>query len=651
MSRLANEKSAYLKHAAHQKIDWYPWSEEAFNVARSEDKPVFLSTGAVWCHWCHVMAKESFEDEETVGLMNKLFINIKLDRDERPDIDRRYQQAVSAMGNAGGWPLSVFLTPDKEPFFGGTYFPPIDLQGRPGFKKVLISASNYFKTKKSDAQSYAARVMEALKPEALSPGDISELSVVEAERLMLALVDQKNGGFGTAPKFPMPGALEFFIRRSGKGADASSRRAARKALEAMARGGFYDQLGEGFHRYSTDEAWLVPHFEKMTDDNAGLLRNYVDGYALFGDERFRDVAQGIIAYTRAVLSDPNGGFYASQDADVTPDDEGGYFTWTAEEFRKTLTDEEYEVLTAHLVDTRSAMHHDPSKKVLSLSMTPEEISKQLGKNVDEVNRIIMCAKKKLLKEREGRQAPFIDKTLYTSLNGMMIASYFHAYAVLGDNEIKEFGVKSFERILKERRLNGTLLHTEGVPAVLDDYIHLIDALIAGYEATAEQRYLSLADELMTECLGKFYDRGEGGFFDTESEVLGLKLKRIEDVPHASSNAVAILLLLKLSIMTGKENYRSVAEQTLKIFVASASEMSVHAGAYFCALDAWFNMITLTVEAVPDSALARSARLLSGKVYTTIIYGENNNRVVPCKQRQCYEPQSDPDSLSDFCFKL
>jgi uncharacterized protein YyaL (SSP411 family) len=651
MSRLANEKSAYLRHAAHQKIDWYPWSEEAFNAARREDKPVFLSTGAVWCHWCHVMAKESFEDEETAGLMNELFINIKLDRDERPDIDRRYQQAVSAMGNAGGWPLSVFLTPDKEPFFGGTYFPPTDLQGRPGFKKVLISASNYFKTKKNDAQSYAARVMEALKPEARFPGDISELSVVEAERLMLTQVDQKNGGFGTAPKFPMPGALELFLRRSGRGANAFSGQAARKALEAMARGGFYDQLGEGFHRYSTDEAWLVPHFEKMTDDNAGLLRNYVDGYALFGVERFRDVARGILAYTREVLSDPRGGFYASQDADVTPDDEGGYFTWTDEELRNTLTDEEYEVLTAHFVDERSTMHHDPSKKVLSLSITPEEIAKQLGKSIDEVNHIIVGGKKKLLKEREGRQAPFIDTALYTSLNGMMIASYFHAFAVLGDNEVKQFGMKSLERILNERRLAGTLFHVEDVPAVLDDYIHLIDALIAGYEATAEQRYLSLADDLMTECLEKFYDRGEGGFFDTEGEVLGLKLKRIEDVPHASSNAVAIMLLLKLSLMTGKENYRSVAEQTLKIFVASASEMSVHAGAYFCALDAWFNMITLSVEATSDSALARSARLLSGKVYTTIIYGEDNNRVVPCKQRQCYEPQRDPNSLIDFCRKL
>jgi len=651
LSRLAKEKSAYLKHAAHQKIDWYPWSEEAFSVARREDKPVFLSTGAVWCHWCHVMAKESFEDEETAGLMNELFINIKLDRDERPDIDRRYQQAVSAMGGGSGWPLSVFLTPDKEPFFGGTYFPPMDLQGRPGFKKVLISANSYFKTKKVDAQSYAARVMEALRPEAFYPGDISESLLAEAERAMLALVDQENGGFGTAPKFPMPGALEFLIRRSGKGADPSTGHAARTALEAMAQGGFYDQLGEGFHRYSTDEAWLVPHFEKMADDNAGLLRNYIDGYALFGDERFRDVARGIIAYTREVLSDPGGGFYASQDADVTPDDEGGYFTWTDEEFRKTLIDEEYEVLTAHLIDERSAMHHDPSKKVLSLSMTPEEISKQLGKSVDEVTQIIMRGKKKLLKEREGRQAPFIDTTLYTSLNGMMIASYFHAYAVLGDNEIKEFGVKSLERILEERRLKRTLFHTEDVPAVLDDYIYLIDALIAGYEATAGQHYLSLADDLMTECLEKFYDKGEGGFFDTENEVLGLRLKRIEDVPHASSNAVAVMLLLKLSLMTGKEAYRSVAEQTLRLFTASARKMSVHAGAYFCALDAWFSMVTLTVEAPPDSELARRARLLSGKRYTTIIYGDNKNRVIPCKQRQCYEPIADSETLSEVCLGL
>ena len=651
MNRLANEKSAYLKHAAHQKIDWHPWSEEAFEKAKQEDKPVFLSSGAVWCHWCHVMAKESFEDSETAGLMNELFINIKLDRDERPDIDRRYQQAVAAMGSGGGWPLSVFLTPGKEPFYGGTYFPPADFHGRPGFKKVLRAVSDFYRTKRGDARAHARRVMESLKPDALLAGDLDDSSLAAAESSLLALVDHENGGFGTAPKFPMPGAVEFFLRRSAKSTDTSAGRAARGMLEAMARGGFHDHLGGGFHRYSVDEAWIVPHFEKMADDNAGLLRNYIDGYALFGDERFRDVATAIITYTRGVLSDPEGGFYASQDADVTPDDEGGYFTWTEEEFRKTLEPDEYALLATVYLHDRGSMHHDPAKHVLFAPRSPREVAGQLGKNVDDVRRGIESGKRKLLAARTRRETPFIDKTLYTSLNGMLISAYFHAFDVLADESIREFGAKSLERVLRERFVNNRLMHTEDVPAVLDDYVHLIDALIAGYEATARQPYLRQADELMAVCLQKFYDAGEGGFFDTEEEVLGTRLKRIEDVPHSSANAVAIMVLLKLFLLTGKDGYRRSAEQTLRIFAGAARDMSIHAGSYFCALEASFRMLKLAVEAPPEGDLAKAARALAGRTYTAILYGADNGRVIPCLQDTCHEPLRDPGSLRDVCAKL
>jgi uncharacterized protein YyaL (SSP411 family) len=651
MNKLEHEKSAYLKHAAHQKVDWHPWSDEAFERARAEGKPVFLSTGAVWCHWCHVMAQESFEDEETAKLMNELFINIKLDRDERPDIDRRYQRAVAAMGKGGGWPLSVFLTPDKQPFFGGTYFPPRDQHGRPGFKNILNAISDVYKTENDEVRSHAARVMESLKPEQISAGDLMPSSFENAEKSMLAFFDNENGGFSSAPKFPAPGALEFLLRRSVKNQDPLAGHAARLTLEAMARGGFYDQLGGGFHRYSTDAAWFVPHFEKMADDNAGLLKNYIDGYARFGDDRFREIARGIIAYTREVLSDSLGGFYASQDADVTPDDEGGYFTWTDDEFRSVLTEEEYRVLSAHLFDERGTMHHDPEKRVLSLAREVEETAKNVGKTVDEVRNIIMHGREKLLQAREKRQAPFIDKALYTSLNGMMIASYFHAFCVLGDVQLKEFGVRSLERVLKERHVQGKLLHTEDVPAVLDDYMYLIDALVAGYEATAEQKYLALADELMAACLEKFYDKAAGGFFDTEKDVLGTRLKHIEDMPHPSANAVGIILLLKLWLMRGKESYQHVAEQTLRLFAGTTKEMSIHAGAYFCALDAWFNMVKLTVEAAPESDLARSARSLTATAYAAIVYGDDHGRVIPCKQDRCLEPVSDPARLKDVCSKL
>lgn len=651
MNKLTNEKSPYLKHASIQKIDWYPWSDEAFERARQEDKPVFLSTGAVWCHWCHVMAKESFEDEETARLMNELFINVKLDRDERPDIDRRYQQAVAAMGSGSGWPLSVFLTPDKEPFFGGTYFPPVDWQGRPGFRKVLRAVSDHYKTKRGDVNEYASRVLDALKPETHAAGELNALSLMNAQNAMLAVVDSDNGGFGTAPKFPMPGALEFLLRRASAGEDPAAGKAARGMLEAMAAGGFHDHLGGGFHRYSVDEAWTIPHFEKMADDNAGLLRNYIDGYAVFGDERFRDVALGIITFTREVLSDPRGGFYASQDADVTPDDEGGYFTWTDDEFRKALDPDEYAVLSLYLLHERGSMHHDPEKKVLFTTRSIQEIATGLGRNTGDIQSMIREGKKKLLAARIRRETPFIDRTLYTSLNGMLIASFFHAFSVIGNEEIRSFAEQSLDRILSERLINGRLYHTENIMAVLDDYVHLIDALVAAYEATAGARYLALADELITACVEKFYDQQEGGFFDTEDKVLGMRLKRIEDVPLASAQALAIMLLLKLSLITGKEAYRHMAEQSLRLFARSALEMSVHAGTFFCAYDAYFHMLKLTVEAFPESDIARAARACTARCHAAIVYGDDHERLVPCLQNVCYEPVYEPKKLELFLLKF
>ncbi|HUI68130.1 MAG TPA: thioredoxin domain-containing protein [Nitrospirota bacterium] len=649
MNRLANEKSAYLHHAAYQKVDWYPWSEEAFDRARREDKPLFLSTGAVWCHWCHVMARQCFENDDIVDIMNELFINIKLDRDERPDIDRRYQQAVAAMGAGSGWPLSVFLTPDKKPFFGGTYFPPEDMQGRPGFKNVLSAVSNFYKTKRGDVAAYSSQVMDILKPEVLIPDDLHKSSLDEAVKGILSHFDSQHGGFGTSPKFPMPGALEFLLRRYSVIQDKAIGDAVRRTLDAMARGGFHDQIGGGFHRYSVDEAWIVPHFEKMADDNAWLLRNYIDAYAVFGDERFKDVARGIIDFTRDVLSDPLGGFHASQDADVAPDDEGGYFTWTDDEFKKVLTDEEYAVLTLHLFHERGNMHHNPSKKVLAVAQVPEEIAANLGKSVAEVSEAIRRGKEKLLRERSVRKAPFVDRTLYTSLNGMLITSYLQAYRLLGDPSLKDFALLSLNRILRDRLMGNTVYHSEGVTAVLDDIIYLIEALIAAYEGTGMRIHLDRADALMTECMERFGDDG-GGFFDTEGEVLGTRLRRVEDIPHPSANAIAVILLLKLFRMTGKESFRIASEKTLKIFSRDAREMGIHAGTYFCALDAYFSMLILTVEADPESDLCRAARALSGP-YSTILYGADKGRVIPCINETCYEPITDPARLKDFFLRM
>ncbi len=468
---------------------------------------------------------------------------------------------------------------------------------------------------------------------------------------MLGAVDEAHGGFGAAPKFPMSSALDFLLRRSLSDGGGQARDAARRMLDAMARGGFHDQLGGGFHRYSVDEAWIIPHFEKMADDNAGLLRNYVNGYALFGDEEYRRAAEGIIGFTREVLSDPAGGFYSSQDADVTPADEGGYFTWTEEEFRDAVDPDEYSVLSAYYRHDPGSMHHDPEKKVLYLTNTMQQLADSLGKDAGVVQQMISRGRKKLLESRSRRQAPYVDRTLYTSLNSMLISSYFHAYAVLGDDQVRDFAVRSLERILRERYAGPALMHSEDVPAVLDDYAHLIDALLAGYEAAAEPRYLSLAKDLMGDCLEKFFDRDHGGFFDTAGEVLGTRLKKIEDMPQPSAGAVAIMGLLKLSLLTGKEEYRGLAEQSLRLFADFAREIGVHAGAYFCALDALFRMLKLTIEALPDSELARAARSLSGKAYTAITYGEDKGRVIPCKGTACFEPVSDPAALHSISLAL
>jgi uncharacterized protein YyaL (SSP411 family) len=649
-NHLFNERSPYLRHAANQPVDWRPWSDEAFDLALQEDKPVFLSTGAVWCHWCHVMAKETFQDEEVARILNELFVCIKLDRDERPDIDQRFQQAVAAMGSGSGWPLSVFLTPDRKPFFGGTYFPPDDRHGRPGFRSVLRSVSGFYRSQRGAVEEFAGRLREALVPEEVLPGELRKQSLADAVTAVLTQYDPEHGGFGASPKFPMPGALEFLIHRQPLLQDDLSVEAAvRKTLASMARGGFHDQLGGGFHRYSVDEAWIVPHFEKMADDNAWLLRNYIDAYALLGDEGFREVAEGIIRFSREVLSDPAGGFFASQDADVTPDDEGGYFTWTDDEFHAVLTVEEHAVLSRYLLDPRGGMHHDPSRHVLFVAREPREIARELAMSVDAVGEIIARGKEKLLFARNGRPAPFIDGTLYTSLNGMFIVSCLRAGRVLPDPWLREFSLKSLDRIVREHYQGTQLLHTAGIAGLLDDHVHLIEALIEAYTTTGMAPYLAQARELMELTLATFEDH-DGGFFDTGQEVLGTRLKRIDDIPHPSANSTAIMLLLKLHILTGEDRYQAAAGKALSLFAPAAAEIGIHAGAYYSGLDAWFHLLTLTVEALPESALGRAARAFGG-AHTVIRYQGDQGRVIPCAGTLCGEPITAPGDLAGSVRKL
>ncbi len=646
MNRLSGERSPYLRHAAHQKIDWFPWSEEAFERAREQNRPVFLSSGAVWCHWCHVMARESFEDPEIAAILNDHFISVKLDRDERPDIDRRYQNAVAAMGFGSGWPLTVFLTPEKKPFFGGTYFPPDDRFGRPGFKKVLRAVIEYYATRRELIDDYAEKLTEALVQRTFGPGSIRPDMLHSATETMVSQADAVHGGFGSAPKFPMPGALQFLLSRYILEGDDPAGSVVKKSLEAMALGGFHDQLGGGFHRYSVDEAWVVPHFEKMADDNGWLLRTYLDGYRVFGTTFFREVAEGIIRFLKDDLSAPQGGFFASQDADVTPDDEGGYFTWKEDEFKGVLTPEEYDVLSLHFLGERGAMHHDPGKRVLFVARGTVDIARHLGIDPRRVIALIESGKEKLLAARRARESPFIDGTIYTSVNGLLIASFLKASGVLEDPRLGEFALKSLKRVLAEHYVEGVLYRTERVHAILDDYVFLTEALIDAYGMTGDDSFLSLAVTIMDSCIEKFWDSREGGFFDTDSDVIGMRLKTIEDTPHPSANGVAIHVLLTLHAASGERRYKQYAETSLELFAGQAEAMGIHAGSYFRALDAYFHMVTLTVQTAPNNPLAEAARSVLYP-YVSYRYEAERGCVIPCLGDVCYDPLKNAEEVRKF----
>lgn len=646
MNRLLNEKSAYLRHAAHQKIDWYPWCEEAFERARREDKPVFLSSGAIWCHWCHVMAQESFNDDEVAEILNEHYIAVKLDRDERPDVDRRYQRALAGMGISGGWPLSIFLTPDKKPFYGGTYFPPGEAYGRPSFKIILVSIRDLYKKERREVETHSRQLIDMLN--SISPGtgsQITEAMLPEGTKSVMSGADTAYGGFGTAPKFAMSGTIEFLLGRYYLTGDNNIGRFLHNTLNAMANGGIHDHLGGGFHRYSTDQQWIVPHFEKMADDNAWLLRNYANAYGLFGEDLYRRVAEGIIDFTLRELSHPDGGFYASQDADVTPDDEGGYFTWTEDQFGEVLRDEELKVLSGLYLHKKGSMHHDYGKKVLHIPYSIDRFAESLEKDPRQIEKIIATGKMKLLEKREQRVKPFVDGAMYTSINGMMISAFLKASRLLHDERAKVFALKSIDGVLERNYRNNILYHGEGVKALFDDYVFLIDALTYGYEATGLARYLELADLLMNEAIERFGDKAQGGFFDTDEALMGMKLKGIEDTPHPSANAVAVITLLRLSFMKENDYYRRCAEEALKAFSSTSADMGLHSGYYFAALDAWYNTLELTINAYPGTTTARDA-LAFPYPYSVLRYTEESaaGTIVPCMRNICHSPVKDMAGL-------
>jgi uncharacterized protein YyaL (SSP411 family) len=593
-NRLADAASAYLKSAAHQPIHWYPWSDEAFATARAADKPVLLDIGAVWCHWCHVMDGESYEDPELARYLNDHFICIKVDRDERPDVDARYQRAVQAITSQGGWPLTAFLTPAGEVFYGGTYFPPDGKYGRPGFRTVLASVLEAYRDRRDQVQAQAQairRVVDNHLDEG-AHGPVAPRMLDDAVRQMARAFDRKNGGFGTQPKFPHPGAILLLLHRWWDQPTDEVRQMIDRTLEGMGRGGVYDQLGGGFHRYSVDAEWIVPHFEKMSYDNSELLRAYLDAYALFGTEEYAEIGRGIVRWVREVASDAEAGYAASQDADVGLDDDGDYFTWTRDEAAAVLGPDELEVAAAYYdIGTAGEMHHNPGKNVLFVASDVPAIARQTGRSEDEVRTLLESARARLRAERDQRQAPFVDRTRYTAWNAMMVSAMLRAGAVLGDAAAERHALATLNLLRRESENGDSVRHTPGgIGGLLDDQVQTAAAALDAYEAAGDPAWLGWAEAIMDRVWRDYWDEAGGGLYDTargrqdEAGLLPARAKPVQDAPTPSPNGIAGIVCARLHALTDNERWHERGTEVIEAFAGRASDHGLYAATYLLAVD-------------------------------------------------------------------
>jgi uncharacterized protein YyaL (SSP411 family) len=594
--RLTHSASPYLRSAVHQPVDWYQWGAEAFARAKAEDKPILLDIGAVWCHWCHVIDRESYENPQLAAIINQLFIPVKVDRDERPDVDARYQAAISAISGQGGWPLTGFLLPDGRPFFGGTYFPPEDAMGRPGFRRILEAVAASYRTRRAEVEEAAGRLAEAVAKAETFTGARGKFDSRVADDQIESIVnmfDSRNGGFGRQPKFPHSAAIDLLLERYQAGGSVKLLQVAATTLEKMGSGGVYDQLAGGFHRYSVDERWCVPHFEKMSYDNSELLKNFLHGYQATRDPFLREVAEGIVEWTNAVLSDQvRGGFYASQDADQTLEDDGDYFTWTLDEIRAVLAPEQARVIElAYDVEAHGEMHHNPAKNVLWIARQPAEIAAALGGDEVNVRLTLAQAKGKLLAARAARPSPFVDTTHYVCWNAMFVSAYLDAAAVLGGDRgaaCRAFALKTLDRMLTEA-WSGTrgFAHRMGgewLSGSLDDQVFAALALLDAYEATLDRKYFDAARRATDFAIAEYFDSEGGGFFDRASGAApmgGLEVRRkpLQDSPTPGANSSAAILLDRLFGYAGDARYREHAEKTLEAFAGIAPQFGIHAASY------------------------------------------------------------------------
>jgi uncharacterized protein YyaL (SSP411 family) len=598
-NHLIAEKSPYLQQHAHNPVDWYPWGEEAFQKARQEDKPIFLSIGYSTCHWCHVMERESFENDAIAEIINRSFVPVKVDREERPDVDRIYMTYVQAATGSGGWPMSVFLTPDLKPFFGGTYFPPDNRYGRPGFPVLLDRIASAWREQRAEILETSGNVISQLRKysDPASTGGIADKNTLDSTfQYFRRTFDATHGGFGEAPKFPRPVTFNFLFRYYLRTQRNEALQMSLDTLRAMAAGGMHDQLGGGFHRYSVDERWFVPHFEKMLYDQAQLASSYIEAFQITHNAHYADIARSTLDYVLRDMTHPDGGFYSAEDADSVIDPsnpkekgEGAFYVWTADELKTGLAPEIYELFAAHYgVEANGNVHQDPQgeftgKNILYLLKTPEPaVAKQLEE-----------ARAKLLQVRSKRIRPHLDDKVLTSWNALMISAFAKAAQVLDEPRYLTAAQRAARFMLAQMydSTNGILQRRfrEGEVAIqgfLDDYAFFIAALLDLYEADFDPGHLETAIALAAKMRELFEDPKEGAFFTSAGQDLNLLLRMKDDYDGAepSGNSVALLDLLRLAHLTDRDEYRQAAVRTLDALMPKMSSQPIAVPQMLVALD-------------------------------------------------------------------
>jgi uncharacterized protein YyaL (SSP411 family) len=680
---LTDARSPFLRHGATQPVHWMPWGEAAFERARRENRPILLDIGAVWCHWCHVMDRESYEDEATAALINDRFVAVKVDRDERPDVDARYQRAIQVLTGQGGWPLTAFLTPDGDVFHGGTYFPPSDQQGRPAFRRVLSEIAHVWSEEPARAAEAVQGIEERLHAYGATEATRGELAgsvVDEALDEIANSFDFRHGGFGRAPKFPNAGAVDLLIDRWIEDDTEWARRAAAETLTAMARGGICDQLGGGFHRYSTDARWIIPHFEKMAYDNGVLLETYARACTVFDDPLFAEAVAGVIAHYRDVSPDlvAAGGFPASQDADYGFDNDGDYWTWAEDELRAALNDETlFAIAALHfgLDDPGTAMHLDPSRHVLFRRVDAADIAKRLGLSEPAVNQGIAQARAHLKRVRDERPRPFVDETLYAGWVALVASGHIAAARWRGRTDAGRAGLAALRRIMEEsfdaeRGVAHRVGDRDAVES-LEDQALVAKALLDAFEWTQDLAHLESARAVLDAMVRRF--RHESGAFHDRppGEAVHGALRRdyfpIADAPAPSGNGSAALALLRMAALTDEERWHELGTAVLRAFAGSAARLGSSACTYVKAM-AWATRPVTTIVVVrregdPAGDALLAAALGTPRVRTVVrafspdqlrpeslpqalraMVSAHAPRAYLCAGTVCAEPVTDADAL-------